>query len=135
MLWCKLNLMCMLQSHAPVIFSVIIFILMHFQLSTQICGLVLIHLQERFQISELSRKALNILVWMEGLEMYVKSYNRPSKVFHSQNPFNFSWHSVEYITKGLNFMMIYMCITIISFFESLLVRVFRSVHHTSWTPS
>ena len=135
MLWCKLNLMCMLQSHAPVIFSVIIFILMHFQLSTQIRVLVLIHLQERFQISELSRKALSILVWMEGLEMYVKSYNRPSKVFHSQNPFNFSWHSVEYITKGLNFMMIYMCITIISFFESLLVRVFRSVHHTSWTPS
>ena len=135
MLWCKLNLMCMLQSHAPVIFSVIIFILMHFQLSTQIRVLVLIHLQERFQISELSRKALSILVWMEGLDMYVKSYNRPSKVFHSQNPFNFSWHSVEYITKGLNFMMIYMCITIISFFESLLVRVFRSVHHTSWTPS
>ena len=135
MLWCKLNLMCMLQSHAPVIFSVIIFILMHFQLSTQIRVLVLIHLQERFQISELSRKALSILVWMEGLEMYVKSYNGPSKVFHSQNPFNFSWHSVEYITKGLNFMMIYMCITIISFFESLLVRVFRSVHHTSWTPS
>ena len=135
MLWCKLNLMCMLQSHAPVIFSVIIFILMHFQLSTQICVLVLIHRQERFQISELSRKALSLLVWMEGLEMYVKSYNRPSKVFHSQNPFNFSWHSVEYITKGLNFMMIYMCITIISFFEGLLVRVFRSVHHTSWTPS
>ena len=134
MLWCKLNLMCMLQSHAPVIFSVIIFILMHFQLSTQIRVLVLIHLQERFQISELSRKALSILVWMEGLEMYVKSYNRPSKVFHSQNPFNFSWHSVEHITKGLNFLMIYTCI-IISFFEHLLVRVFRSVHLTSWTSS
>ena len=60
----------MLQTHAPTKFSVVVFILVRFQLSTLIryvCVFVLILFQKRFQIDAVSMKALSILVWTQGL--------------------------------------------------------------------
>ena len=64
----------MLQTHAPVIFLLIIFILMHFRLFSTIHTFlydmheffILSHFQERFQIYEFSIKTLKV-VWTEGL--------------------------------------------------------------------
>ena len=56
-LWCKLNSMHHLQTHAPEIFSIIVSIMMRFRPSILIrfvCVFLLIHFQERFQIDVLS---------------------------------------------------------------------------------
>ena len=64
----------MLQTHAPAIFSVIVFILMRFRpfrlpstLIRYVCIFVVIHCEERFQIDAFSMKTLSVLVWTEGL--------------------------------------------------------------------
>ena len=60
----------MLQTHVPLIFSVIVFILMRFRPSTLIgcaCVFVLMHFLKRFQIDAISMKTLSVLVWMEGI--------------------------------------------------------------------
>ena len=86
MLWRKLNSMRMLQTHAPAIFLVIVFILMRIRPSTQIryeCVFVLIHFQERFQIDTFTMKTLIVLVWTEGLNasksMRFQTHERQTK--------------------------------------------------------
>ena len=65
--------MSMLQTDAPAIFSVTVFILMRFYrfrpstLKRSVCVLVLVHFQERFLIDAFWMKALRVLVWTEGL--------------------------------------------------------------------
>ena len=49
----------MLQTHVPVTFSVILFILMRFCFDSR---------QESFQINAFLMKTLGILVWTEGLQ-------------------------------------------------------------------
>lgn len=53
----KLNHMCMRQAHAPAIFSVLVFILVRFSTANTntICGFVLIHFHEHFQIDAAQR--------------------------------------------------------------------------------
>ena len=78
----------MLQTHAPAIFFVIVFILMRIRPSTQIrsryeCVFVLIHFQERFQIDAFTTKTLILLVWTEGLNaskcMRFQTHERQTK--------------------------------------------------------
>ena len=60
----------LLQTHAPAIFMVNVFILMRFgpsKLIGHVCVFVLINFQERFQIDAFSIKILSVLVSTEGL--------------------------------------------------------------------
>ena len=76
-LLCKLNSVSMLQAHAPVIFLVIIFILIHFRPfptihTKKICMCFRFDplsrvFQERFQIDTFSMKTLSVSLWTEGL--------------------------------------------------------------------
>ena len=53
------------QTHAPVILSIIVFILMRFRRSgliRYVCVFVLIHFEVRFQIDEFSVKTLSVLL-------------------------------------------------------------------------
>ena len=78
----------MLQTHAPAIFLVIVFILMRIRPSTQIRSryegvFILIHFQERFQIDAFTMKTLIVLVWTEGLNaskcMRFQTHERQTK--------------------------------------------------------
>ena len=67
----NLDSMHMLQIHAPVLFSVIVFILMRFRPSTLIrygCVFVLIHFQGRVQNRCVFDETLSVLVWTEGVK-------------------------------------------------------------------
>ena len=58
----------MLQTHAPAIFSVIVFVLMRCVHTNTICmRFVLNHFQERFQIDAFSMKTPSVLVQTERL--------------------------------------------------------------------
>ena len=63
--------MCIMQTHAHSIFSVVVFILMRFRLYTPTGYMyvyVSIHCQKRFQIGDVfSMKTLGASVWTEGL--------------------------------------------------------------------
>lgn len=56
-----------------------------------------------------------------------KSYDGSLKAFHSQHLFNFCWHSVEYMTKGLHFMI---CTIITIFFLKVYWSEFSEVSVT-----
>ena len=84
-----------LQTHAPAIFLVIIFILLRFRpsrLIRYVCVFVLIHFQKRFQIDE-SAQHISVDVRPKRIEMYAIS-NRRKRVSMQLGLNSHKWLSV-----------------------------------------